>query len=571
MPKPPQSAPAGAPPRLAVLHRYAGWISVALVLLGTARIAATWFVLSHTVDEPAHIACGMEYLDRGVYRLEPQHPPLTRAAVALLPRLAGARSQGLTGIWDEGLAILGSGAAFERNLTLARAGNLPFFWLAAALVFLFARRITGSPAAAAGAVFLFSFTPTVLAHAGVATTDMGFTALFLAAAYAGWRWLENPDPRRTALLGLAIGGAVLAKFSTLAFYPMTAALAVPGFWYFRRADFRANLRRYAAGLPAALLLAAVVIWAAYRFSWGPPPGWSFAVPAPELFAGIDQVRHHDRAGHLTYLLGRVNTVGWWYFYVVALAVKTPLPLLAAGLGGLLLLSTRRFAAQGWILPALVIGVLGYASLFSNIVIGTRHVLPVYAALAIAGAAGAAWLLERFPGRRRGYRRRGRGPVAGGRVRGGASGLPRLLQPRRRRPPRGVSGRLGPRLGPGREAPGRAPPGAGRHRSRVQSVRARQPAGAVRHAADERNHRGRPRARLDRRRRHAHEARPLRGRPLCLRPGHPVLAGADPAGGARGVRNSAVLPPSLVESPDASFFPGQRAVAVGDVRSRPAEL
>lgn len=397
MPKPPKSAPAVAPPRLAMVHRYAAWISMALVLVATARIAATWTVLSHTVDEPAHVACGMEYLDRGVYRLEPQHPPLTRAAVALLPRLAGARSKGLAGIWDEGLALLGSGAEFERNLTLARAGNLPFFWLAAAVVFLFARRIAGSPGAAAGAVFLFTFTPAVLAHAGVATTDMGFTALFLAAVYAGWRWLENPDPRRTALLGLAIGGAVLAKFSTLAFYPMTALLAVPGFWYFRRADFTANLRRYAAGLPAGLLLAAAVIWAAYRFSWGTPPGWSFTVPAPELFAGIDQVRQHDRTGHLTYLLGRVNTVGWWYFYLVALAVKTPLPLLVAGAGGLLLLSTRRFAAQGWILPALVIGVLGYASLFSNIVIGTRHVLPVYAALAIAAAAGAAWLLERFPG------------------------------------------------------------------------------------------------------------------------------------------------------------------------------
>lgn len=406
MPKPPKSSPAPVPPpapaslapaRLAMLHRYAAWISVALVLLATARIAATWTVFSHTVDEPAHVACGMEYLDRGVYRLETQHPPLTRAAVALLPRLAGARSKGLAGIWDEGLAILGSGAEFQRNLTLARAGNLPFFWLAAAMVFLFARRISGSPAAAVGAVFLFTFTPAVLAHAGVATTDMGFTALFLAAAYAGWRWLENPDPRRTALLGLAIGGAVLAKFSTLAFYPMTALLAVPGFWYFRRNEFTSNLRRYAAGLPAALLLAAAIIWTAYRFSWGTPPGWSFAVPAPELFAGIDQVRQHDRTGHLTYLLGRVNTVGWWYFYLVALAVKTPLPLLAAGLGGLLLLSTRKFAAQGWILPALVVGVLGYASLFSNIVIGTRHVLPVYAALAVAAAAGAAWLLERFPG------------------------------------------------------------------------------------------------------------------------------------------------------------------------------
>ena len=114
-------------------------------MLATVRIAATYTVFNHTSDEPAHIACGMEWLDQGVYRWEPQHPPLARVAAALGPYLAGIRSQGTPNQnaiskWLEGLAILDSGGRYDRTLTLARIGILPFFWVACAVVFVWTRR-----------------------------------------------------------------------------------------------------------------------------------------------------------------------------------------------------------------------------------------------------------------------------------------------------------------------------------------------------------------------------------------------------------------------------------------------
>ena len=82
---------------------------MALVLVASIRIIATYTVLNHTYDEPAHIACGMEWLDKGVYRWEPQHPSLARVATALGPYLLGARSQNtpnvdLASMTHEGLA-----------------------------------------------------------------------------------------------------------------------------------------------------------------------------------------------------------------------------------------------------------------------------------------------------------------------------------------------------------------------------------------------------------------------------------------------------------------------------------
>jgi hypothetical protein len=119
------------------------------------------------------------------------------------------------------------------------------------------------------------------------------------------------------------------------------------------------------------------------------------VPVPKalqwVVSGIEAVSVHNTTGHPSYLLGQSRADGWWYFYLVALAVKTPLPLLLFGLVGLVSL-----ASAGWrsgdlrgLLPLLLVCTfLGFASVFSRINIGVRHVLIVYPLLAIGCVA--AW-------------------------------------------------------------------------------------------------------------------------------------------------------------------------------------
>ena len=383
----------------AFLEQRGGWLSVALVLIATIRIVSTYTTFSYTFDEPAHIACGMEWLEKHTYTYEAQHPPLARVMTAILPKLAGAHGWNKGGMWDEGLAILFNDGKPDSTLALARAGVLPFFWITCWIVFSCARWISGRTAAAVLAVFLVTMTPTVLAHAGLATTDMGLTAMFLLAIYTGWRWLEEPVWWRAASFGASLGLAVLAKFSTLAFLPSVAVVALAIWWISERPSLKKTLELLRArGLQAlcAGLIAVVVIWAGYRFSFGRTAAFSFSVPAPELFKGIEEVRKHNENGHLTYLLGVPNTVGWPYFYVIALGVKTPLPILALGLVGLGLLFSRKLAGtRGWIMPSTVLGILIFASFFTQIKIGTRHVLPVVIAFSIAGGCAAVWLLQRF--------------------------------------------------------------------------------------------------------------------------------------------------------------------------------
>src|SRR4051812_12566181 len=152
-------------------QRLLPWLILAVcALAGVLRIVSTYPVFNQTWDEPAHVAAGMEWLDRGRYTYEPLHPPLARVASALGPRLAGIRSVGLDNVWLEGNSILYAGHRYDRNLALARLGTLPFFLLATLLVFAWTRRLAGGWAAG-WATVLFTTLPPVLAQAGLATTD----------------------------------------------------------------------------------------------------------------------------------------------------------------------------------------------------------------------------------------------------------------------------------------------------------------------------------------------------------------------------------------------------------------
>ncbi len=353
------------------------------MFIATLRIVATYPVFNHTIDEPAHIACGMEWLSKGTYQLEPQHPPLARVFSALGPFLAGERSRGRKGIYFEGAAILYQSGKYERNLTLARLGTLPFFWLACVVVYLAAARWYGK-AQAALAVILFTLLPPILAHASLATTDMALTATLGLALFTLVVWAENPAPGigLGALMGFCCALTFLSKFSSLAFLPACVGLMLG--WTIVSERSLAPLRRlvtvrHALSFLMALSVCAVTVWAAYRFHVRD------GVPAPELFAGIRQASGHQAAGHPSYLLGARSLSGFWLFYPVALGVKTPLAFLGLLAGGIALAWQRR-KNLAWSMPlACIAGILA-VGLYSRINIGTRHVLPIYFFFALLAAA-----------------------------------------------------------------------------------------------------------------------------------------------------------------------------------------
>jgi hypothetical protein len=388
-----------------------------LLAIAILRIVSTYHVFNHTIDEPSHIAGGIEWWEKGTYTLEPKHTPLARISVALGPYLTGVRGTGAT-VWQETYPILSENGKYWRNLILGRIGVLPYFVIATLVVFIWTKRLFG-PAEALLAAAIFTQLPTILAHSSNATTDVALTAMFCWAAYALTLWLREPNMRTGAHFGLATGLALATKLSTLVFLP---ACAAPILLMYARSG-QARWRALGRTVAIAAVCAFLALWAVYRFShvplaqathlpdraaskvFGPSSRMAkmvheiavhVPVPAPEFFDGIRMLRKQNREGSKAYLFGRVRDGGWWYFFFAAVALKTPLAvLLLAAIGSVAAWRRYRRNRVDWeiLAPLAAFVMIMIATIPSHLDSGVRYVLPVFVFLSMLAAFGLATLWE----------------------------------------------------------------------------------------------------------------------------------------------------------------------------------
>ena len=376
------------------IQKHSALVFLVLTAVGSLRIISTYRVFSQTYDEPAHIASGMLWLSEGRDRYGVEHPPLARVAAAAGLYLSGQRSHPNLGMWEEGQALLGDGETYTRNLALARLGILPFFWIGAFVVYVWGKRCLGEPGAAL-AVFLFTFLPPVLAHSGLATTDMAVTAMVGASFLSALIWFEEPTLRNSLIVGAVTGLAVLSKFSALPFLAVSFAFAF--IWYIASEaptllEWMQGAKQRIPRLGITAAAAFIVIWAGYRFSYGSVSFSSIQLPAPDLYAAIERVIAHNSKGDPAFLFGQHSFSGWWYYYLIVLAVKTPLPfliLLIYGLATALRNPTGRSSRFALAFSASIL----WFSMSGHINLGVRHILPVYIGFTVIAAAGAVQLLR----------------------------------------------------------------------------------------------------------------------------------------------------------------------------------
>ena len=377
------------------------WRVVALVftLVGADAIANTYARFSNTLEEPAHIAAGMQWLTSGHYDEDIAQPPLGRIAAAIGPYVRGARSLGAAySPTADGLRLLGTGTHYRDTLSLARLGELPFFLLLCGMVWAWGRRL-GDERGGALAVLLVASNPNVLAHAGLATPAIALAATVTLASFAFACWLDAPGPAWSLVLGITIGLAGASDYAALPYL----AFGLPAMYSVRRASSgRAPLwtesSSWRAPLAIGLVLTATAIsgWALYRFDFGPlvDGGW-LRVPAPMWFRGL-AAYFGDSGSHPAFLFGARSADGWWYYYPVALLVKTPLPLLLLAVIGAAAVIEEVVRHTRW---QLVMPLCGIAAVLAFVALrgddsGMARVLTVFPLMAVVGSYGAVALWER---------------------------------------------------------------------------------------------------------------------------------------------------------------------------------
>jgi hypothetical protein len=380
---------------------------VVLLLVMAARIVATYDEFNATFDEGVHIATGIELYQLHQYSVDLEHPPLARWALGLLPFLNGVRTAEGLRYFAQGKHVLEKSGDYWQTLTAGRLGNLVFVPVLVFFVFRWAADLYGRIAGVA-ATAIVTCSPNILAHASLATLDLAATATLVGAAYRLYLYVRRPDRRNLVWAALLTGCAVACKYSAIGFLGLIA-IGFLLFVYGRRLrdpQYR-NASHLRAVMGRAVVFAAivfVVVWASFGFevrpfpepARRPPPAidavlpYGLPVPAMGLWEGLVRTALHARKGHSDqFLLGEVRRYeGWWYYFPVALSVKSTLPfllllVLAAGL-----LWSRRAEAwrDGSCYPALAALLVLAPAMASGLNIGVRHILPVYALLAVLAAS-----------------------------------------------------------------------------------------------------------------------------------------------------------------------------------------
>jgi 4-amino-4-deoxy-L-arabinose transferase-like glycosyltransferase len=427
-------------PKWLLPERLPALLAILLLAVAILRIATTYHTLSQAYDEPADVVAGMEWLDKGTYTLNLEHPPLSTVAAAVGPFLAGLRLQEVPVVKGEqgpfydlttgGNNILYSGGNYWHNLTLARLGILPLFALGVLVVFVWTRELdTGLTALMA--VLLFTTLPPILAFSGLAYTDLPVAVLIGSSAFVFAQWLERPRLRTSVGLGVTTALAVLANFPALLFVPTCWAAAMGCWWWFGDKAQR-NWKRLLHQAVWVTVAFALVLWAGYHFSVQrlgrfyanpnqaveslhvPRPvkhvlhsivAINPPIPAPAFVKGFTVASLDSEKGRPSYLLGHIRWGGWWYFYLVALAVKTPLPFLLLVMLGAVAMLAAAWRKRRWTLlvPCFCVAAILLVTMPLKVNMGVRHILCIYVFLAILAGYGAVqlWSTEgtwRWPAR-----------------------------------------------------------------------------------------------------------------------------------------------------------------------------
>src|SRR5262245_46603287 len=374
------------------------------------------------------------------HRMNPDHPPLLRrlAALPLLGLDVTYRTDDEAWRsrrpWEFGRRFLYRWNDADTLLYRSRLVIVGLGALTALAIFYWTRRHWG-PTAAAAALTLAVLCPDLLAHGQVVTNDLAVSLLMFLAVVGFERLLERVTALRVLFAGLITGCAFATKYSAvglvlLAGVPALAVALSPQPMVLDLADRGAGrpVTSRAGRIAAPAVIAVVVgmlvvpvIWAAYGFQ-------SATSPEPEVDAAFDRsvVRPESpvvasavgllqRSGLLpeayvygflrflahtearpAFLAGERSETGWWYYFPVGFALKTPLPLIVLLVVAVVVAvkqpSLLRAEAFLWLPPLLYLAL----SMTRGINIGHRHLLPVYPFVLVAAGRACGYVISRGP-------------------------------------------------------------------------------------------------------------------------------------------------------------------------------
>jgi len=388
---------------------------------------------SLTMDELAHLPAGYSYLTQRDMRLNPEHPPLIKdlSAFPLLfirdikfPSEIKPWKEDVNGQWEFGRYFLfESGNPAEAMIFWGRIPMILMLVLLGFYIFRWTREIFGNKASLL-ALFLFSFSPTFLAHGRLVTTDVGAAAGIFIASYYFIKFLKDSSWKNLIIAGIVLGIAQLLKFSIILLFPFFGILVI--IWAAANSsgfrEFLKIFKRYFVFCLLIGLIAFLSIWIVYQYhTWEYPPEKqlsdtqdilaSFDIkflsnlniwmadkpvfrPIGQYLLGLFMIFQRAAGGNTGFFLGEVSAAGWKSYFPVVYFIKEPLSFHILTLITLICLVflIKKLLWQKPLLKVIsswtklhfvelasliFIAIYWITSLSSTLNIGVRHLLPVF--------------------------------------------------------------------------------------------------------------------------------------------------------------------------------------------------
>ncbi len=411
---------------------------------------------SLTMDELAHLPAGYSYLTQKDMRLNPEHPPLIKdlAAFPLLfikginfPSEIKSWKNDVNGQWEFGNNFLfKSGNPADKMIFLARIPMILMLMLLGFYIFKWARELWGNKVALFS-LFLFSLSPTFIAHGRLVTTDVAAAFGVFFASYYFLKFLNNPKKINLVFAGIALGIAELLKFSLILLFPFFGIIIV--FYSIKKSlnfkEFFKKFGKFILFFVLITVIAYLLVWLFYLYhTWNYPPEkqasdtasiltsfsnrtladiviWMSDKPGLKAIAqyllGVFMILQRASGGNTGYFLGEISAAGWKIYFPFVYIVKETLTFHILSIIALLYLGwlqkdpfwrkpfSRTFA---WIKShfqefsmILWIAIYWATSLKSDLNIGVRHLLPVFPfTILLVSYSVNAWLKPPYLGARK---------------------------------------------------------------------------------------------------------------------------------------------------------------------------
>lgn len=320
-------------------------------------------------DEPFQISAGLYHLKYGDYRIEIQNPPLLRmiSAMPLLFTDVTIKKEEKQNWTSFEKYAFGKEFLYKNNLNadtillLARIQILFPAILLGIIIFLWSSEIFNDTKAGIIALTFYCFSPNILAHSGIAGTDLGVAFFIMLSLFLFRKYLESASIKNVIFTGTAVGLAFSSKF--------TAVLLIPIIIFF--ASIKRPRIKNIFNIIIIFIISFIVIIVIYRDSVG-----LFFEGIKNIFGIVGQ------KGALTFLKGSYSSDGFITYYITAFLIKSTIPVII--LTVISVFAFKKIPASNFdkiyiLAPILIF--FGAAS-YSKTQIGLRYILPIYPLLFI---------------------------------------------------------------------------------------------------------------------------------------------------------------------------------------------